>query len=520
MSGEWLKLNNRNFSLDSRKEFRKKFSEIQIKEIKMIGALLLKRGIGKHSGKEKVTLDDLFLLHSMDGGVNVDVPWHVAKFLCHKAKGSKRKTPIVGEHLIGKIAGYYGLMTLGSLMNVTLGPETSSMGVAKLVDLGTCRYIGLGIEEMVVEIPEVAGDDDVGAGQAEIGEYDQFYGEFGQWRTDQERFISWNTNHLSQLLAHHHIDHTRYDGTHYSYVPTIPDLGVQQGVNFMCGTPAYSTAPSPSASQFEVHTGQRCKHIKDAYESKMHTRSEMHAGQRCMRVKDAYVSERHTGQREAELTSGQPSQRLHDLLKMNVAEYELEKGRISLPYGKASQILEQDSHRAESSLNDGLTTASKMVINSPCLNDKKELAIPEQAVTGKESTNPLMANSLPKTIIPTKLVKPQDFNLRPNMDGKAGQDVKSRVGVSSALRTAGSLVWDWTNLPKTSRSYSYPNSLNEVSSRHVSSNEPNDSMRVQPCDENGLKRELVPPLESSGGQLPFDEIELESLCYAKEEEAL
>ncbi|GJZ68501.1 hypothetical protein Tco_0631741 [Tanacetum coccineum] len=26
------------------------------------------------SGKEKVTLDDLFLLHSMDGGVNVDVP--------------------------------------------------------------------------------------------------------------------------------------------------------------------------------------------------------------------------------------------------------------------------------------------------------------------------------------------------------------------------------------------------------------------------------------------------------------
>ncbi|GKG34693.1 hypothetical protein Tco_0437389, partial [Tanacetum coccineum] len=28
----------------------------------------------RHSGKEKVTLDDLFLLHSMDGGVSVDVP--------------------------------------------------------------------------------------------------------------------------------------------------------------------------------------------------------------------------------------------------------------------------------------------------------------------------------------------------------------------------------------------------------------------------------------------------------------
>ncbi|GJS26298.1 hypothetical protein Tco_0486918 [Tanacetum coccineum] len=69
--------------------------------------------------------------------------------------------------------------------------------------------------------------------------------EFGQWRTEQERFISWNTDHLSQLLAHHHIDHTRYDGTRYSYVPDIPDLGVQHGVNFMSGTPGYSTAPSP-----------------------------------------------------------------------------------------------------------------------------------------------------------------------------------------------------------------------------------------------------------------------------------
>ncbi|GKC94992.1 hypothetical protein Tco_1160434 [Tanacetum coccineum] len=57
-----------------------------------------------------------------------------------------------------------------------------------------------------------------------------------------------------------------------------------------------------------------------------------------------------------------------------------------------------------------------MVINSPCLNSKKELAIPEQMDTGKESTNPLMADILPKTIVPTKLVKPQGFNLRPNMD--------------------------------------------------------------------------------------------------------
>ncbi|GJT35556.1 hypothetical protein Tco_0925975 [Tanacetum coccineum] len=39
-----------------------------------------------------------------------------------------------------------------------------------------------------------------------------------------------------------------------------------------------------------------------------------------------------------------------------------------------------------------------MVINSPCLTDKKELAIPGQTTTGKEFSNPLMAGSLPKTI--------------------------------------------------------------------------------------------------------------------------
>ncbi|GKE09247.1 hypothetical protein Tco_1412798, partial [Tanacetum coccineum] len=39
-----------------------------------------------------------------------------------------------------------------------------------------------------------------------------------------------------------------------------------------------------------------------------------------------------------------------------------------------------------------------MVIYSPCLTDKKELAILGQTTTGKEFSNPLMAGSLPKTI--------------------------------------------------------------------------------------------------------------------------
>ncbi|GJW66291.1 hypothetical protein Tco_0120715 [Tanacetum coccineum] len=142
---------------------------------------------------------------------------------------------IICSHCLSQVV-IMVLMTLGSLMNVTLGPETSSMSVAKLVDLGICTYNGLGIGEMLTEIPEVVGDDDVGVGLDWLG----------GWQTEQERFILWNIDHLSQLLAYYRIDHTRYDGTHYFYVPSIPDLGVNQGVNFMSGTPGYSTAPSPS----------------------------------------------------------------------------------------------------------------------------------------------------------------------------------------------------------------------------------------------------------------------------------
>ncbi|GJS83069.1 hypothetical protein Tco_0749610 [Tanacetum coccineum] len=204
------------------------------------------QALGRHSGKEKVTLDDLFLLHSMDGGVSVDIPWHVAKFLSDKAKGSKRKSPIVGAHLIRKIASYYGLMTLGALMNVTLGPETSSMSVAKLVDLGICRYNDLGIGEMVAKILEVAGDDDVGAGQAEIGGVGHHPN-----RSNANRLRAMEER-LGEIV--NDIDELTYvvSGMSEQYDKFYEEFGhwVQQGVNFMSDTLAYSTAPSPFASHF------------------------------------------------------------------------------------------------------------------------------------------------------------------------------------------------------------------------------------------------------------------------------
>nr|GEW05719.1 hypothetical protein [Tanacetum cinerariifolium] len=190
------------YQLIAEKSFAKD-SKISMKKIERPKALDIDE-FGRHSSKEKVTLDDLFLLHSTDGGARVDVSWHVAKFFTHRAKGYKTKSLIVGAHLIERIARYNGL------------------GYGELVD----DIPDNGEDEGVVD----AGDDDEGIGM------------------EQERFQTWNADHLSQLLSYHYINHTRYYGAQYSYVPNIPDLGVQQGVNFMSSTPVYSTAPSQSLS--------------------------------------------------------------------------------------------------------------------------------------------------------------------------------------------------------------------------------------------------------------------------------
>nr|GEW46926.1 putative ribonuclease H-like domain-containing protein [Tanacetum cinerariifolium] len=51
-----------------------------------------------------------------------------------------------------------------------------------------------------------------------------------------------------------------------------------------------------------------------------------------------------------------------------------------------------------------ISSTQQMVINSSCLTDKKELAIPGKMATVKKLSNPLMAGSLPKTTLPTQLV--------------------------------------------------------------------------------------------------------------------
>ncbi|GJY56982.1 zinc knuckle CX2CX4HX4C containing protein [Tanacetum coccineum] len=230
-SGEWLKFNNRNFSHDSRKEFRKRFSEIRIKEIECPEGLDFEEFGALHEGIalqnlnqfchvvreyvmeflssftfkdhiEELNAADTMVfqlgeergsmtmrqfiqaLGLMMEGFNVDVPLACGQVFvyCEKAKGSMWKSDLWGHNLIGRIA--------------------------------SSQYKGWYWWSMVAEIPEVAWDDDA-------------------FRSSPH-------------------DHTRYDGTCYSYVSNIPDLGVQQGVNFMSGTPGYSIAPSLSASQFGI----------------------------------------------------------------------------------------------------------------------------------------------------------------------------------------------------------------------------------------------------------------------------
>ncbi|GJU31852.1 hypothetical protein Tco_1175441 [Tanacetum coccineum] len=162
----------------------------------------------RYSGKEKVTLDDLFLLHCMDGGAKVDVPWHAAKFFTDKAKGYKKKSP-----------------------------ETSLFSVAKLVDMGICKYNGLGYGEMVDDLPDNGKDEAAKAGVGE-GQDDD-----GGVRRRPNMTFSNRLRAMDERLGDIQ--------TNISTLSTeVDDLTYVQSVNFMSNTPVYSTAPSSSPNLF------------------------------------------------------------------------------------------------------------------------------------------------------------------------------------------------------------------------------------------------------------------------------
>nr|GFA13947.1 hypothetical protein [Tanacetum cinerariifolium] len=125
-------------------------------------------------------------------GGGVDVSLNVAKFLSNKAKRTQKKSMMVNAHLIGRIAR---LMAMDDMLG----------------DIDSNIYTFSNKVEDLTEVVSRMSE-----------QYDQFYGEFDRMRLEPDRFHTWNTDHMSQLLSYHYIDHTRYDGTRYSYVPNMP----------------------------------------------------------------------------------------------------------------------------------------------------------------------------------------------------------------------------------------------------------------------------------------------------------
>ncbi|GJX05623.1 hypothetical protein Tco_0191539 [Tanacetum coccineum] len=257
-----LKAKKYKHCLDSRKEFKKRLMEIQRKEIKRPEALDIEKFAALYEGIALQNLNHFTFRDNIVDLENVDTmvfqlgrekrSMTMRQFIMvgtvgkKRQRGYKKKSPIVRTHLIGKIARLFVLMTPGALRGVTLVLETSFLSVAKLVELGICKYNALGYGVIVDYVPEVAGDEVAGAGmgQADVRgvrchpkitttnrlramderlgdiktdisrlvsdideltyvvsgmfeQYDQFYREFGQWRIKQESFQTWKTNHLS-----------------------------------------------------------------------------------------------------------------------------------------------------------------------------------------------------------------------------------------------------------------------------------------------------------------------------------
>nr|GEV86319.1 hypothetical protein [Tanacetum cinerariifolium] len=85
-----------------------------------------------------------------------------------------------------------------------------------------------------------------------------------------------------------------------------------------------------------------------------------------------------------------------------------------------------------------LITTPQMVINSPCLTEKKELAIPRKTATCKELLNPLMAGSLPKTTLPTKLLKVNAVRLKLTTDRVYAAEA---ILDNATVKTVNDEVW-------------------------------------------------------------------------------
>jgi hypothetical protein len=98
---------------------------------RLVHRLLVVSVRARHSAREKMTMEDIFLMHSMDGGDHVNIPWYLAKFVTKKVNGAQGGSLIQGAHYISRIARSFDLMTPGALASVTIGADTTLIGIPK-----------------------------------------------------------------------------------------------------------------------------------------------------------------------------------------------------------------------------------------------------------------------------------------------------------------------------------------------------------------------------------------------------
>ncbi|GJX43147.1 hypothetical protein Tco_0259823 [Tanacetum coccineum] len=253
---DWLKFNSHEFTSDSRKEFRNRHKELLRKEIEGPKALDyvedrtytsqawnrlfrireqlggVKRSMSmrqfslalglytteemnnnlfepfcRYDANEKVTLDDLFMLHSMDGGEMVDVPWTVAKFLSEKAKGYKKKNLICEAHLIRRIARSYGLMA-PTYMRILMDDKLDN------------------------------SKDEAAAVEARRAQDEE-----GHVRRTPNMSFTQRLRAMDDRMGD-------MDASIYKLSNDIEEITAVQGVNYMASPQVFSTAPTPSPNPF------------------------------------------------------------------------------------------------------------------------------------------------------------------------------------------------------------------------------------------------------------------------------
>ncbi|GJX77607.1 hypothetical protein Tco_0691512 [Tanacetum coccineum] len=92
-----------------------------------------------------------------------------ARLVAKKAKGAQKKSRIVGAHLIGMSARYFGWMSGAALGRVTKGQDMELYDIVKLEDLRIIRFNRARLAEMVDEMLEDSGEesDDIEARRAD-----------------------------------------------------------------------------------------------------------------------------------------------------------------------------------------------------------------------------------------------------------------------------------------------------------------------------------------------------------------